>query len=398
MGNLSAKEVESIKAGKKATRYSDGDTLTLLVKPGKNGPLKYWYQRITIDGKREDKRIGKYPRMSLKEARKTASKNRWKVDEGINPWANDGKPKVLVPTFRELAEEAINHKYKTKWGESGRDKTRSKWEGRLEIYAYPKIGDMPVDQIRHEHILKIIKPISSKLNPTARDVNDYINAVMVWGVASNYINKNPIKRDAIKVILGKREEPDGREKMPYERLGEAIRLMDSLKSPEIQKLCFKFLILCASRSEEARGALWSEIDLERGIWVIPKTRMKNKKEHRVPLSDEAFDILKRAEGYTDQTDHVFPSTYTAGGIIAHNTLTRILDRVKAKMKPKPIGSVHGMRGSFGEWTLDFEKNHLTAKIAISHYPKGEQAPYFGRDAMRARRSLMQEWASYLNIV
>ena len=160
---------------------------------------------------------------------------------------------------------------------------------------------------------------------------------------------------------------------------------------EAVKLVFEFLVLPAARSGEVRGARWAEIDKSARVWTIPATRMKAKREHRVPLSGRAVEILKAARKLGDgRCRLVFPSR--GGKPISITRLPRLLQDLKIAAVP------HGFRSSFRDWaaeTTDHRREVIEAALARALANQTEAA-YARSDLFERRRRLMDEWAAYLD--
>ena len=157
------------------------------------------------------------------------------------------------------------------------------------------------------------------------------------------------------------------------------------------KLCLRFLILTAARSGEVRGATWAEIDLEAREWRVPGERMKGGREHRVPPSDAARDVLARARGLEDGSGLAFPSPTRTGRPLSNMTLTKILrDQGLADR-----ATVHGFRSAFRDWCAETGKPREIAEAALAHRVGGVEGAYFRSDLYARRRVLMDQWAAFL---
>ena len=153
------------------------------------------------------------------------------------------------------------------------------------------------------------------------------------------------------------------------------------------KLAFEFLVLTAARSGEVRLATWNEIDSDGAVWVVPAERMKAQREHRVPLSDRALDILREASKYADGSGLVFPSQ--SGRALSDMTLSKLV-------KEQGIPAVpHGFRSSFRDWCSDTGQSREVAEMALAHVVRGVEGAYARSDLFERRRRLMDRWAQYV---
>ena len=166
--------------------------------------------------------------------------------------------------------------------------------------------------------------------------------------------------------------------------------MDGSKASKAAKLCFRFLVLTAARSGEARGARWSEMDTEAREWRIPGDRTKTGAPHRVPLSPEALAVLDRAHSLQDRSGLVFPGR-RRGRELSDMTLTKILrERGLADR-----ATVHGFRSAFRDWCAETGKPREIAEAALAHTVGGVEGAYFRSDLLARRRVLMDEWGVFL---
>ena len=156
------------------------------------------------------------------------------------------------------------------------------------------------------------------------------------------------------------------------------------------KLAFEFQVLTASRSGEVREARWSEVDFEGRVWAVPAQRMKAKKEHRVPLSTRAVQVLGEALSLSDSSGLIFPSS-TARGPLS-NTLLKLLRELHIQAVP------HGFRSSFRDWCAECtDVLRAVAEAALAHVNTNRvEAAYMRSDLFERRRELMEAWSDYLS--
>ena len=181
--------------------------------------------------------------------------------------------------------------------------------------------------------------------------------------------------------------------LPYQEVRSALETVDASQTSPASKRCLKFLILTAARSGEARGATWDEIDLDSATWTIPGSRMKAGEEHRVPLSDQALDVLMLAHELDDGSGLCFPSPLRPGRMLSDMTLTKILRSTGLADR----ATVHGFRTSFKTWTMEqTETPWAVGEAALAHQLGGSVEQAYARSKLFDRRQpLMQQWADYL---
>jgi integrase len=377
MGKLTARKVETAKPGK----YGDGGGLQLAV--ASTGARK-WVLRFLWGGKAREMGLGSYPEIGLAEARDKALAARKLARSGVDPIAERQEDK-RVPTFGDLAEEVV-----TEQGKSFRNaKHRAQWKMTLEIYAAP-LRPKAVDAITTEDVLGVLKPIWTEKAETASRLRGRIERVLNAAKAKGFRSgENPAAwRGHLENLLPKRQKlaRGHHAAMPYPDVPAFVARLREREA--VAALALEFAILTAARSGEVLGARWSEIDLAAKVWIIPPKRMKAAREHRVPLSERALAILKRAEAA--KTSHlVFPGQ-SAGRPLSVMAMDMVLRRMGAGV------TVHGFRSSFRDWAGN--ETHFPRELAehaLAHVmgDKAEQA-YRRGDALEKRRKLMDAWAAY----
>ena len=372
------------KALKNPGRYADGGGLHLYVsKAGR----KSWVQRITIDGRRRDIGLGGFLSVSLAHAREKAADNRAAVAGGRDPLAEKRLP--ATPTFKEAAR-AVHEANKPRWRNG---KHIASWMQTLERHALPTLGNAPLHRIDRGDVLQVLAPIWTTRPETARRVRQRMRTVFRWAMAHGFMDANPAGEAIDGALPPMRKVKAHLRALPYQEVQAALEAVALSQASISAKLCFRFLILTAARSGEARGASWDEIDLQGQEWRIPSQRMKAGMEHRVPLSSQALDLLREASALRDETGLVFPSPLKPGSPMSDVTLTKVLRSVGLAER----ATVHGFRSSFKNWTLEqTDTPRAVSEAALAHFlgNSTEQA-YARSDLFERRRALMQLWTDYL---
>lgn len=365
-------------------RYGDGRGgygLSLLVKPMANGRIsKTWSQRVRIGGRANNVGLGRYPIVSLSDARAAALKNARDIAKGIDPRGGD------VPTFEDAAENVINLHIPT-WKNAGR--SAGIWRSSFERFVFQRIGKMPVSDVTTAHVLAVLAPIWTARPTTARRVRQRISAVMKWAVAKGYRGDDPAG-DAISKALP-RTTNGPKVHMRAVPHGEVRAVLEKVRQSgawSSTKLALEFLVLTAARSGEVRLATWTEVDLEARTWEIPAARTKTAKPQRVPLSDRAVEVLREAEQYAERSELIFPSM--TGRVLSDNTLSKLLRELGINGVP------HGFRSSFRDWCAETGQSREVAELALAHAVRGVEGAYARSDLFRQRVQLMADWATYLN--
>ena len=362
-------------------RYGDGrggHGLSLLVKRTANGRLsKTWAQRLRKHGKPFNVGLGIYPLVTLAEARQAALANRRALVQGHDPRGGG------IPTFEQAAEKVIRIHAAT-WTPGG--KSEVQWRASLRDYAMPILGHIRLDKITTADVLAVLLPIWNEKRETARRVRQRIGAIMKWAVAQNYRQDNPAG-EAIGAALPKNGVHRQHHKaLPHGEVGAAIQKVRQSGAYRATVLAFEFIVLTACRSGEVRGARWKEVDLSTATWTIPGKRMKTRREHRVPLSKRALQILNEALAFADGSGLVFPSL--TGRTLSDSTISKLLREIGIPAVP------HGFRSSFRDWCGDNGAAREVAEPCLAHTVKGVEGAYFRSDLYARRAILMEEWAQY----
>ncbi|MXW67914.1 MAG: tyrosine-type recombinase/integrase [Gemmatimonadales bacterium] len=359
--------------------YWDEHGLVLRVKPS---GYKQWIQRLFIHGKRRELGLGPLRLVTLAEARDAALANRKVARAGGDPRT---KRRSSVPTFEQAAAKVFAM-HRANWTE----RHAGQWIATLrKTYAYPGIGAKRVDRIRSADVMGVLMPIWNDKYQTAKRVRQRISTVMRWAIAQGYRVDNPAG-DAIGAALPKPPRIQKHyEALPYDQVAGAVATVRRSDARLSVKLGIEFLVLTTGRSGEVRGARWEEIDLEGGEWTIPAERMKSRREHRVPLSARAVEVLAEAKAHARRLEWVFPS---ARGL----TLTSM--DFSGLLKALGIGAVpHGFRSSFRDWAAErTDAPHAVMEAALAHAVRDKaEAAYARSDLFERRRVLMEQWAEYL---
>ena len=372
------------KALKDPGRYADGGGLHLYI--SKAGG-KSWVQRITIDRRRRDIGLGAFPSVGLAQAREKAADNRAAVAEGRDPVAEKHSP--AMPTFTEAAR-AVHAANKPRWRN---DRHSASWLQTLERHAMPTLGNTPLDRIDRGAVLRVLTPIWTTRPETARRVRQRMRTVFLWGMAHGFMETNPAGEAIDGALPAMPKVKAHLRALPYQEVGAALEVVEWSQASVAARLCFRFLVLMAARSGEARGATWDEIDLHGQEWRIPSQRMKAGMEHRVPLSRQALDLPRDASALRDESGLVFPSPLKVGSPLSDMTLTKVLRSVGLAER----ATVHGFRSSFKNWTLEqTDTPWAVSETALAHsLGNATEQAYARSDLFERRRALMQLWADYL---
>ena len=362
-------------------RHCDGNGLYLFVQPS---GARSWVQRLVIRGRRRDFGLGSVALVSLAEAREKTRANRKLAREGGDPLAAKRRAKGM-PSFAEATEHVVGQK-RAGWRNP---RQAHDWMASLRRYAFPRLGGVPVSEVTTGDVIEILIPIWHVKATTARCVRQRIRTVLEWAVAMELRTDNPC--DRIGPVLG----PQGAvvrhmRALPHREVASALETVRTSDAIPVAKLALEFLVLTAARWGEVRWAEWSEIDRNAGVWTIPATRMKAKREHRVPLCRRAVEILDAAR-MLDGGASPLVFTRGAGKPLVERWLRQLLQEHEIAAVP------HGFRSSFRDWAsekTDHPREVIEAALAHVVLNKVEAA-YRRTDLFERRRRLMDDWAAYV---
>ena len=359
-------------------RHSDSTCKTLQLLVTQTGG-RSWVQRLVVDGRRLDRGLGSAEFVRLAEAREIAARNRFAARRGGQPFA---ERRPAVPTFEQAAGRTLEANRST-WAAA----TVRKWIRPLQNHVFGKLGGRRVDAITRADVIAVLAPIWTAKPGESSKALARMRTVFDWALAHDQVQENPCA-NGIKAALPSQERTRSHHAaLPYREVGAALRRLAESRRAASAKACARFIALTAARSSEAQEATWDEIDFENREWRIPASRMKSRREHRVPLSDAALDVLEQQRGLHPQ--YCFPSPRT-GRALSHAALFRVVRDA--------CGAVpHGFRTSLRTWAAEQTSYpHAVCEMALAHQVgSAVERSYARSDLFERRRDLMQAWADYL---
>lgn len=386
INKLSARKVETVS---KSGRHGDGNGLYLYVDT--NG-AKRWLFLFRWEGKLKEMGLGSTSRISLAEARARAAEARTLLSNRQNPILHRrlGNERLkAIPTFGAFVDELLPEICK----EFRNAKHQAQWSSTLKAYAGP-LNDVSVDAITTDLVLKALSPIWHSKSETASRVRGRIERVLDAAKARGVIAspwENPARwRGHLSNLLPRRRKLSRghHAAMSYQDVPAFLLELRQRKSTAARAL--EFTIYCASRSGEVLGATWPEFDLDAGVWTVPAHRMKAARQHRVPLSPPALELVK-AMWAARTGDFVFP------GQKPQRPLSNMAMEMQLRRMKLDLFTVHGFRSSFRDWageTTQFPRE--IAEAALAHVVGDETERAYRRgDALARRRELMNAWGEFL---
>ncbi|MBX9801987.1 MAG: tyrosine-type recombinase/integrase [Caulobacteraceae bacterium] len=370
-----------------AGRYADGGGLYLVV--SRTGSRK-WVFRFRWKGKLSDMGLGSASIVPLSRARERAAEARLRISEGANPLAEKRAARA-IPTFGEFADELVTS-VKSQWRNA---KHGQQVQNTLEQYA-ASLRPLPVDQIDTSKVVSALKPIWTSKSETATRVRSRIEWVLDAAKAKGYRSgENPARwKGHLDQLLPKRARlaRGHHAALPFADVPAFIKELRA--RPATSALALEFTILTAARSGEVRGATWREIDLPGAVWTVPAARMKAGREHRVPLSKRAVEILRDMARLTedDPDAFVFAGPKGSRSSLSDAAFSALLKRMGRSEGITP----HGFRSSFRDWageTTTFPRDVAEMCLAHTVGDMTERA-YRRGDGLARRREMIDAWSEF----
>lgn len=388
---LKATQIKAAKPKEKDYKLFDGEGLFLLVQ--KNGS-RHWRMKYRFLKKEKLLAIGPYPMVSLQEAREAKLKARKLLADGIDPVAHKG----------ETRDEAIRNSKNTfqsiamEWYENRKDIWKKRYADdvikRLEDDIFPHIGKMPIKDIEAPLLLEVIRRIERRgaIDLAKRQLQK-CGEIFRYAIATGQASRDP--SSDIKEAL-KPAKKEHFAALDVRELPEFLEAMDTNKARLYQSTlnALNLIMLTFVRTSELINARWEEIDFERREWVIPAERMKMGKEHIVPLSDQAIEILKDQQKIAEPWPLVFPSPVKPQKSISNNTILGAIKRLGYQGRM----TGHGFRAlAMSGIKQELGYRHEVVDRQLAHVPGNKIDKAYDRAKfLDERRVMMQDWADYID--
>ena len=392
---LTSKKIAKLKAD---GNYHDAAVpgLYLQVTRTNIGTAKSWLLRFEMDGRPERRMgLGSLKIVSLAQARDRARDARRLILDGIDPI--DARRRLRADaraaaakrlSFREAAEQYFNA-HQAEWGNTSH---KAQFLASLQNHVYPHFGDMDVAAIETSDVLRALQPIWSTKTPTATRLRQRIEQILDYAVISGrrLAGTNPARwKGYLDQLLAKPSKIAPVEHHRAIAYAELPSFMAELRARDgIAARALEFAILTAARTSEVLGATWDEINFTEATWTVPGSRMKSKREHKVPLSQAAVGLLKSLPTEKDNP-YLFVGPQAGRGF-SDMALTRVMQRMGRDE------TVHGFRSTFSDWAHEqtAHSSH-TIEISLAHGVGNEVEKAYRRGTMFQKRvRLMQDWAKH----
>lgn len=381
---LTNNEILKAKPREKDFTLHDGDGLFLLVKTSGKKLWRFRYQR-PVSGSRTNLSLGSYPALTLAAARQIRDQHLTTLAQGMDPQqqqelASEQRQIELDSIFSTVAANWFQIKSRSVTEDYAKDIWRS-----LDKDVFPAIGSIPVQEIKARTIVEALEPIKARgALETVRRLVQRVNEIMIYAVNTGLIDANPASG------VGMAFEKPKKQNMPTLRPEELPKLMRSLVMSNLSvptRCLIKWQLLTLVRPSEASGARWSEIDLDAKLWTIPAERMKAKREHIVPLSQQALDILEVMKPVSAHREHVFPSRNDPKQPMNSQTANAALKRIGYGGKLV----AHGLRSIASTAMNEAGFNPDVIEASLAHSDKNEVRRAYNRSTYLPQRQDLLAW-------
>ncbi|MGY3311235.1 integrase [Pantoea ananatis] len=381
---LTNTEVLRAKAVEKELTLHDGDGLFLLVKTSGKKLWRFRYQRPNTK-QRTMIGLGAFPALTLADARRLRADYLSLLVNGIDPQIQaeqdtEQQQIALDSIFSTVAANWFILKKASVTPDYAKDIWRS-----LEKDVFPSIGEIPVQEIKARKLVEALEPVKARgALETLRRLVQRINEIMIYAVNTGLIDANPASG------IGMAFEKPKKQNMPTLRPEELPKLMHSLMNSNLSlstRCLIEWQLLTLVRPLEASGTRWLEIDLDAKLWTIPAERMKAKREHVVPLSAQAIEILKIMKPLNAQREHVFSSRNDPKKSMNSQTANAALKRIGYSGKLV----AHGLRSIASTALNEAGFNRDVIEVSLAHADKNEVRRAYNRSIYLKQRIIMMDW-------
>ena len=388
MKKLNAKQLQTLPKDK----YHDGNGLYISIsKPGRGK----WSFRYTINKKSREMGLGSYPDVSLSDARQLSLNNKQLLSKKIDPIDEKNRAEILRQQqnkkFSDIADLYIRTKKLPEWTNP---KSFQSWKNTLNTYAAPILDSKPIVDINRDDIINVLLPIWRKKTETARRIQQRLFLIFAFAkIRGWYNNDNPASwKEHLSLVL---PDPYKIQKVKHHASLSYLQINDFYKQlSEIDLFsayALRMVILNVTRTSEVIKSKFEQFDLEKRIWTIPYQNMKARKEHKIPLSNEAISIIKFMRQKHNH-EYVFTNLVT-GKHISNGAMLHLL---KSKFRNLRI-TTHGFRSTFRTWAEEQGKyQYYAIKFSQAHeLPNKIEKAYMRSDLKPERTIIMNDWEKYL---
>lgn len=388
MKKLNAKQLQTLPKDK----YHDGNGLYISIsKPGRGK----WSFRYTINKKSREMGLGSYPDVSLSDARQLSFNNKQLLSKKIDPIDEKNRVEVLRQqqnkTFSDIADLYIRTKKMPEWTN---DKSYTSWKNTLNTYAAPILDSKPIVDINRDDIIGVLLPIWRKKTETARRIQQRLFLIFAFAkIRGWYNNDNPASwKEHLSLVLPdpyKIRKVKHHPSLPYSQINVFYKQLSEFDL--FSAYALRMVILTVARTSEVIKSKFDEFDLEKKIWTLPYYNMKARREHKIPLSNEALNIIRFLRRKHNH-EHVFTNLVTD----KHISDGAMLYILKSRFRDLKI-TTHGFRSTFRDWAEETGLyQHNAIEFCLAHeLPNKVEKAYLRSDLIEQRKIIMNDWGKYI---
>ncbi len=392
-------KIRNAKPKEKSYKLFDGGGLYLEVMPATNKSPKgsrLWRLKYRYGGKEKRISLGKYPTVTLENARKKREDAKILLDENIDPSVAKLEEKILKTVSTANSFESIARDWLEKKRHEIKPKTHKNIVDRLEMNLFPKIGKLPIQSVTAPVLIEALKPVEQRgALDTVKRLRQYAGQIFRYAIAQGKASYNPAP-DIVDALQTKPVEHF--KSMPLEMLPEYLAKIDSNEARLFRQTCLalKLMTLTFTRKAELSHARWDELDFKKKVWTIPAERTKMKKEHIVPLSKQALALFEELKELNGDREWVFPSVQKPRQPMHEDTMLRAL----YKLGYQGTATIHGFRALAMTTIMEvLGYRYEVPDLQLAHSKGNKLRAAYDRTKFLAERTkMMQEWADYLEVI
>ena len=386
---LSDVKVKAAKPKEKDYILTDGDGLQMRVRA--NGSKLWNFNYIhPASKKRINMGLGTFPEVSLAQARKRTVEARELVAQGIDP---KEKRDADRKTLRAITEHTFRN-VATAWFELKKDSVTTAyaediWRS-LTLHVFPDLGTTPISAITAPQVIKLLRPLETKGSlETVKRLSQRLNEIMTYGVNSGLIHSNPLS--GIRSVFKKPKKKNMAALAPDE-LKELMMTVANASIKRTTRCLIEWQLHTMTRPAEAATARWADIDIGKKIWTIPAERMKKRRTHIIPLTEQALGLLEAIKPLSGHREHVFPADRNPRTHCNSQTANMALKRMGFEGRLVS----HGMRSMASTILNEHGWDPELIEVALAHVDKDEVRSAYNRaDYIERRRPMMKWWSEHI---
>ncbi|AJZ60619.1 phage integrase family protein [Paraburkholderia fungorum] len=382
--------IRNTKPGLKPLKLSDGDGMYLLVTAAGQ---KWWRLKYRFAGKEKLLALGVYPEVGLAAARKKREAAREILASGNDPGEQRKEAKRLRILSAATSFEAVSREWfasqKDGWAKIYADKVIAS----LEIDVFPTLGSRPISEIEAHHLVQVIRTIEARgVRETAKRILQRCRSVFQYGIMTGRCTRNPGSEIDSAVVLKKGVAVQHMARVKAVELPKLMRDIGAYDGEPVTRLALEFMALTFVRTNELIKATWDEIDVGSAEWRIPSERMKMRRPHIVPLSQQALAIIEQLRTFNGTRDFVFYSSQSRK-YISNNTMLYALYRMGYKSRM----TGHGFRGLAATALREMGYSRDLVDRQLAHAERNQvTAAYVHAEYLPERRQMMQRWSDFVD--